>query len=311
MRHLVAQLSKNVTPNSVLLTKLGQLPEFSAQYIEYRLCDSPQLDYLYCIDTRFDSDFYPLCEPTKSKLNRIQNQWPELPFFWVEHDDICNDTLIAPGLHACVAPDYLKNLTAEPLDKTQVLAVISKLCNHLPIGKEALLDQLEVIQQTAELIHVSSMHSRTPASIKLFVKVKPSNLQLLLEKLNWNGNFIELQNQLNKPWFAPDPSGNLSLDIKIDGTSSSYLALVHSKIRLYNQNGKDQDGIDRLITLIEQSVITDEQDINAVMAWLDISEDNPYSHWIDLKTIIDESNTPLSKLYFGCQRKDFRAQAKQ
>ena len=83
-------------------------------------------------------------------------------------------------------------------------------------------------------------------------------------------------------------------------------------------NNNDNDGIISFPLLSHQHVIdrrrrelqatftSDEQDINAVMAWLDISEDNPYSHWIDLKTIIDESNTPLSKLYFGCQRKDFR-----
>ena len=150
MRRLVAQLTQGVTPNSALLNKLGQLPEFSAQYLEYRLCDSSQLDYLYCIDTRFGSDPYPLCEHTQTKLNSIQNQWPFLPYFWVEHDDICGTELKAPGLHACIAPGYLKHMQTAPLSENQILDVISELSNQLPIEANDLLNQLHIIQQYGE-----------------------------------------------------------------------------------------------------------------------------------------------------------------
>ena len=185
------------------------------------------------------------------------------------------------------------------LPPQQVISVLTHLANRSLDNAKDIHKVLSVIGQYGTLIHVSCMRSRTPPSIKLFVKVAATAVLPLLQHLDWPGDKRLLATLLSQPWLQPDSGNLISLDLKIDNHLTCYLGLVHSQITLTN----GQDGIDRVTSLIEQDVLQSDAQINAVMSWLHPANCDGYYRWLDIKSAFDVSGTVTNKLYFGIQNR--------
>lgn len=278
---------------------LNSVPSNAPQYIECRLDCNKQLDHLYCIDNEVPLSHFPLSKWEYDLIQHLRCVLPEIPYIWVEHDDIRHNKATSKScIHACVAPNYLRPFAdVKSISKEQVLTVIEALRGskiNMDIGLEK---TISIMIENAYLIHVSCMHSRIPTSTKFFVKVNIDEVKDLLNLLGWPGDYQSLDTLLEKPWLNCKQNRTVSLDLKWEGSITSYLGVVCSKITL----DAGLDGINRVSSLIESDEINQDVHMKSIIGWLPPKKYvNPF-RWIDVKSSINENNNISTKIYFGIQ----------
>ncbi|MCY4045385.1 MAG: hypothetical protein OXE99_09915 [Cellvibrionales bacterium] len=290
------EMPKLISPDS----SISQLA--SSEYVEYRLDESEQCDYLFSIQKPTNLSDYPIPESSKSILHKILNIYPNIPYIWVEFDDIKKKEHPLPGLHVCVSPHYLQTNPSNEHHEITAECIFSLLeCLNPSViqYKKNIIHIINKANYFGELIHVSAMQGRTPPSIKLFISLPENNLACFLQAIEWPGDILSVKQMLRNPWCEPDKKGDIRLDLKIDDQKlSPYIGIVKSKINL-----SEKTNIRIVKSLIEQEVISRQSDISVVMGWLSPELVLPYLRWIDIKTVIDTPNDPTYKLYFGLQKK--------
>lgn len=294
------QLGVKLPHNSEQAQLLKQIPSAASLYLESRLDDSKRLDLLYSINTKRPLFNYPLPVKLHQSIQTLLTQHPNIPYIWLEYDDINSGKLGTAGFHACVCPNYLKQHHQTPaLSDEQVLRVIDHLSYYkLSSRYTQLLPLIQQIREHSKLIHVSYMSQRKPECIKLFVKLPRAHLGKLLHAIKWQGNRELIEKQLNNSWYKEDKNGFISLDLKIEHTLTPYIAVVHSQMMLDSVT----DSTKRIYDLIEADIISKDNDIKAVLAWLTPNKQSNDLRWLDIKTTIDEQSQLSSKLYFGGQK---------
>ncbi len=302
---LMRQLGQQQPHDRSVVELLQSVPAYHAQYLEYRLNGDSQQDFLFCINQQQSLQNVPLSQAVMShlailpELRELREQFPELPFIWLEHDGINQRPVSRPCWHACIKSDYLNSAPNHQADTSvqRVLAVIEHLAGGPLTERQQLSQLIDDIDRHGQLIHVSCMRARQPATVKFFVKIPAQTVADVINALNWPGDKTRLHHELKQSWFKPDAQGMISLDFNwIDGLQSQ-LGIVHSRMTLSNQ-----DGIARISNLIEQDVIHGDDAISAVTGWLHPAANTGLTRWLDIKAVINDDQPISYKLYFGCQQ---------
>jgi len=302
----IVRLLNKLEPDEYLCndisTILESIPAYSPQYIECRLGEPDgvhTLDYLFGIDNSFPLSAYPLTPKHRAIFKNIKNTMPAVLYFWLEYDNIlARRQARIPSLHVCVDPSYQSNCEdITTFTNEEQYSVLTLLAQEGTFPHQTMSYLIRIINNNSRLIHMSYMHGRTPSCIKLYIQVRLSSVISLLKAINWPGNYDQLYALLEKRWLKPRTNELLHVDLKVERSLTSYIGIVHSRITL-NQKS---DGAERIQSLIEEGILSEDQKILCVLAWLDRSSYTVSQRWVDIKTSLLESGHEQSKLYFGIQ----------
>jgi hypothetical protein len=96
--------------SSWITQSCAALPPGTPQYIEYRLCENSQLDFLYCIDFNYPLSDFVLEPKIQQRMAQINAVYPYPPYYRIEYDHVNQiNAAPEPSLHVCTAKQYLSN----------------------------------------------------------------------------------------------------------------------------------------------------------------------------------------------------------
>jgi len=223
--------------SELALTRLAE-----AEYFEFRLGASEQVDYLVAIPRRQAALACRLArevchrrslshQAVWCRLEQLFEAWAsggslissQSPAMWLEFDQLCSPVpqLGAPSVSVCLVPGYR---TDEPLsagNSVRTRELIAEALHRLDVenttaAAREVADCFTLLPDGARWIHLSVMLGRVPSAVKLYGSVRRETLLPFLQGIGWRGDLGAIATALDGA-YAPGLVGReLLIDLNLD-----------------------------------------------------------------------------------------------
>lgn len=313
-----------------------RLPEaIYSYYLECRLDDSPQVDFLVSMVAGSGRDVWagqqrergsaePLLATAPWRpIRHFLHRWAEpdtllhthAPMIWLEFDGVqaaLPDSPL-PGICFCLDPDYVETGPSFQPSSRLSLPVYQALADEAltllyerPLSaqtRQRLQVCYEQLPAGGRLIHISAMLARQPPVLKVYAAVPRNDLPTYLRRIAWPGSHADLAEIVAK--FFPALC-LLFVDLTLGDAIAPRLGLACSQVHLHSRAQSDP-GWGALLDLSVAEGFCTPQKRAGLLNWPGAARHPFHGHnwpvrlhrWLDLKLVYQPEQPLEVKAYLG------------
>jgi hypothetical protein len=228
-----------------------------------------------------------------------------VPYMWIEMDGAgLRSRPGKPGFLFCVDPSLARVPERFRTGKADLLTVAREITGHLfpdgvsGIAERTLGDCLNALPADGRILHISAMPSRSPAAVKVNVRMPKKALLGFLRRIRWPGDPSDLE----RIWRAFDPFQTCAkIDLEIGDGFAPRLGL---ELHPYNA---PKTGRTAALQRLERTGIAQGGKARALAAWTgSVTRVFPGHRWptrmvkeFGLKLVLGEGHSVRAKGYLG------------
>jgi len=316
-------------------TVAERLPDaFTAHYFECRLASSAtQVDFSTCVLARNGGRELLLAhDPTTAVNNRLLDHslwrgvrrfvrdwvsptsplYDRSPLIWLEFDAL-NEPLLdvpLPGFNLCLDPGYIEQCPppkstpafTSQCEQALVESTFANLLGH-PIpqaAKENLSRCFDRLPTGGQILYVSAMLSRQPATLKLNGLIRKADLLAYLAAIGWPGSVAALQNILMTYGSAV---AKIRFDLTVGPTMSPRIGIEFFSKGLPQSTAERHRLLDQLV----ENGLCPAEKREALLTWAGFSRELYHQHrwptrlsrsWY-IKLVYNADQSLEAKAYLG------------